>query len=134
MANGHPASGDARFDGRVAGPGTEGRSFGALLKDFAEGGAALVKHEFRLAKTEAGQLARELGTGAAAVAAGRWVRRLPLEGLRRRARSVQQVTSSLVTMDLRQARLNGRAAGGERGEKEHQDRLRTSGHGPSSRP
>lgn len=55
---------------RVDGPGTEGRGFGALLKDFAEGGADLIKQEFRLAKTEAGELTRHVGTGAAAVAVG----------------------------------------------------------------
>ena len=54
----------------VDGPGTEGGGFAALLKDFAEGGADLLKYQFRLAKTEAGGLARELGTGSAAVAAG----------------------------------------------------------------
>jgi hypothetical protein len=57
-------------DLHVDGPGTEDRGFAALLKDFAEGGADLIKYEFRLAKTEAGGLARELGTGSAAVAAG----------------------------------------------------------------
>ncbi len=65
MANGYPAPGDPV----VAGPGAE-RGLGALLKDFAEGSADLIKHEFRLAKTEAGELARHLGTGSAAVAAG----------------------------------------------------------------
>lgn len=55
---------------RVGGPGAEGRGIGALLKDFAEGGADLVRYEVRLAKTEAGELARHLGTGSAAVAAG----------------------------------------------------------------
>jgi len=57
-------------DVHVGGPGTEDRGFAALLKDFAEGGGDLIKHEFRLAKTEAGTLARHLGTGSAAVAAG----------------------------------------------------------------
>ena len=66
MANGSPVPGD----NGVAGPGPDGRSLSALLKDFAEGGADLVRHEFRLAKTEAGELARHLGTGSAAVAAG----------------------------------------------------------------
>jgi hypothetical protein len=54
----------------VDGPGTEGRGFGALLKDFAEGGADLVRYEFRLAKTEAAALGRHVGTGSAAVAVG----------------------------------------------------------------
>jgi hypothetical protein len=66
MANGPHRPADVRVDG----PDTEGRGFGALLKDFAENGADLVKYEFRLAKTEAGTLARQLGTGSAAVAAG----------------------------------------------------------------
>ena len=66
MANGHLRPDDVR----VVGPGAEGRGFASLLKDFAEGGADLVRHEFRLAKTEAGELARHLGTGSAAVAAG----------------------------------------------------------------
>ena len=71
MANGHLRPGDLPIE-RVAGPGTEGssRPLSALLKDFAEGGADLVRHEFRLAKTEASGLARHLGTGAAAVAVG----------------------------------------------------------------
>ena len=66
MANGPLRPGDVR----VAGSGTEGRGFGALLKDFAESGADLIRHEVRLAKTEASTLARHLGTGSAAVAVG----------------------------------------------------------------
>lgn len=69
MANGPLRSADVPIV-RVGGPDTEGRGFGTLLKDFAEGGADLIKQEFRLAKTEAGDLARQLGTGSAAVAAG----------------------------------------------------------------
>jgi hypothetical protein len=65
MANGYPAPDDLA----VAGPGAE-RGLGSLLKDFAEGSADLIKHEFRLAKTEAGGLAKHLGAGSAAVAAG----------------------------------------------------------------
>jgi len=66
MANGYSAP-----DGLpVAGPDAEGRGLGSLLKDVAEGSADLIKHEFRLAKTEAGDLAKHLGTGSAAVAAG----------------------------------------------------------------
>ncbi len=57
-------------DARVAGPGADGRGIGALLKDFAESGADLVRHEIRLAKTEAAAGARHLGAGSAAVAAG----------------------------------------------------------------
>jgi hypothetical protein len=53
--------------------------------------------------------------GLAAVAAVAWVPQLPLEGLRRRARSVQQVASAVMTFDLRQARLSGRAAAADRG-------------------
>ena len=66
MANGHHQPADAY----VGGPGTEERGFGTLLKDFAEGGADLIKYEVRLAKTEAAALARHPGTGSAAVAAG----------------------------------------------------------------
>ena len=65
MANGYPTPDDHL----VAGPGTD-RGFGTLLKEFAEGSADLIKHEFRLAKTDAGELAKHLGTGSAAVAAG----------------------------------------------------------------
>ena len=66
MASGSPGPGD----NGVAGPGPDGRTHSALIKDFATGGADLVRYEFRLAKTEAGELARHLGTGAAAVAVG----------------------------------------------------------------
>ena len=66
MANGSHRPDDLR----VVGPGTEERGFGALLKDFAESGADLIKYEVRLAKTEIGELAKHLGTGSAAVAAG----------------------------------------------------------------
>ena len=69
MANGPLRPADLPIE-RVDGPGPDGRSLGALLKDFAEGGADLVRHEVRLAKTEASGLARHLGTGSAAVAAG----------------------------------------------------------------
>lgn len=48
----------------------EGRSLPTLLKDFAEGSAQLIRHEVRLARTEAGELGRDLGSGAAAVALG----------------------------------------------------------------
>jgi hypothetical protein len=69
MANGSPRPVEIEI-ARVDGPGAEGRGFAALLKDFAEGGADLIKQEVRLAKTEAGDLARQVGTGAAAVAVG----------------------------------------------------------------
>jgi hypothetical protein len=49
VASSHPGPADLRVDG----PGPDGRSLSALLKDFAEGGADLVRYEFRLAKTEA---------------------------------------------------------------------------------
>jgi hypothetical protein len=65
MTNGYRAPDDLT----VAGPGAD-RGLGSLLKDFAEGSADLIKHEFRLAKTEAGELGRHLGMGSAAVAAG----------------------------------------------------------------
>lgn len=48
----------------------EGRSLASLLRDFAEGGAQLIRHEARLARTEVGQLGQHLGSGAAAVASG----------------------------------------------------------------
>lgn len=48
----------------------EGRSLSALLKDFAEGSAQLIRQEVRLARTEAAELGRHLGSGAAAVASG----------------------------------------------------------------
>ena len=48
----------------------EGRSLPSLLKDFAEGSAQLIRHEVRLARTEAGELGRHLGSGAASVASG----------------------------------------------------------------
>ena len=48
----------------------EERSLASLLKDFAEGGAELIRHEVRLARTEASELGRHLGTGAASVASG----------------------------------------------------------------
>ena len=48
----------------------EGRSLSTLLKDFAEGSAQLIRHEVRLARTEAAELGRHLGSGAAAVASG----------------------------------------------------------------
>ena len=69
MANGPLRPADMQIE-RVDGSGTEGRGFGTLLKDFAEGSADLIKQELRLAKTEAGELARQLGTGSAAVAVG----------------------------------------------------------------
>lgn len=51
-------------------PNGGGRSLATLLKDFAEGSAQLIRHEVRLARTEAADLGRHLGGGAAAVASG----------------------------------------------------------------
>jgi hypothetical protein len=51
-------------------PTGDGRSLSSLFKDVAEGGAELIRHEVRLARTEAGELGRRLGSGAAAVASG----------------------------------------------------------------
>jgi hypothetical protein len=66
MANGHGRPVDVHVDG----PGTEPAGIATLLKEFATGGADLIKGELRLAKTEAGQLFRHLGAGSAAVATG----------------------------------------------------------------
>ncbi|MFL5578350.1 MAG: phage holin family protein [Gemmatimonadaceae bacterium] len=46
------------------------RSLGNLLRDLAEGGAALVRNEVRLARMEFGRLLDSVGRGTAAVAAG----------------------------------------------------------------
>ena len=46
------------------------RGLGALVRELADGGAALVRDEVRLAKLEAGDLARSVGKGTAWVAAG----------------------------------------------------------------
>lgn len=46
------------------------RGLGDLLRDLAEGSADLVRHEARLAKTEAASMARHLGVGGASVAVG----------------------------------------------------------------
>ena len=48
----------------------EGRSLPSLLKDFAEGSAQLIRHEVRLARTEAGEMGRHLGSGVTSVASG----------------------------------------------------------------
>ena len=47
-----------------------GRSLSSLLKDVAEGSAQLIRQEVRLARIEAGEMARHLGSGAASVASG----------------------------------------------------------------
>ena len=52
-------------------PGTDGRrSIGALLRDLADGGVALVRQEAALAKTEVGDAIRGVGLGTAMVAGG----------------------------------------------------------------
>lgn len=43
---------------------------GTLLKDLAEGSGELVRHEVRLARLEAAELARGIGVGTASVAVG----------------------------------------------------------------
>ena len=56
--------------GRPAASASDPRGLGALLKDLAEGSGELIRHEVRLARTEARELIRGLGTGTAEVAAG----------------------------------------------------------------
>lgn len=56
------------IDGRDR--GADPRGLGALLKELAEGGGELVRHEVRLARTEARDLLRGLGIGTAEVAMG----------------------------------------------------------------
>lgn len=46
------------------------RGLGDLVRELADGGAALVRNEVRLAKLEASDLARSVGKGTAWVAAG----------------------------------------------------------------
>src|SRR4051812_33160058 len=46
------------------------RSLGDLLRDLAEGGAALVRNEVRLARVELGRLTHGVARGTASVAAG----------------------------------------------------------------
>ena len=43
---------------------------GTLLKELAEGSGDLVRHEVRLARSEAGEMLRKAGTGTAEVAVG----------------------------------------------------------------
>ncbi|HEY0972469.1 MAG TPA: phage holin family protein [Gemmatimonadales bacterium] len=55
-------------DGR---PETDGRrGVGELLRELADGGAALVRHEVRLARLEAGELAGTVGKGTGFVGTG----------------------------------------------------------------
>jgi hypothetical protein len=71
-------AGDSHFpnDGRRGHPAdlsvepAPSRGLGSLLKELVEGGADLVRQEARLARVETGELARNLGIGAGAVAAG----------------------------------------------------------------
>lgn len=53
-------------------PESDGRSkgVGELLRELADGGAALVRHEVRLARLEAGELGRAMGKGTGWVGAG----------------------------------------------------------------
>lgn len=46
------------------------RGLPALLKDLAGGSADLIRHEVRLARTEAAEMGRHLGSGSASVVAG----------------------------------------------------------------
>jgi hypothetical protein len=50
--------------------GIDARGIGALLKDLTEGSGELVRQETRLARIEAGELLRGLGTGTVSVAVG----------------------------------------------------------------
>jgi hypothetical protein len=47
-----------------------GRGIGGLLKDLADGGAALLRQELRLARTEIVGIARAVGVGTALTASG----------------------------------------------------------------
>ena len=58
------------LDGRVHDAHDDPRGFGALLKELAEGGGALVRHEVRLARVEARELLTGLGKGVAEIAVG----------------------------------------------------------------
>ena len=46
------------------------RGIGGLLRELAEGSGALVRHEARLARTEAGEIVRHAGVGTMEVALG----------------------------------------------------------------
>jgi uncharacterized membrane protein YqjE len=50
--------------------GHDARSIGALLKDLAEGSGELVRNEVRLARVEATDILRKVGTGTVEVAVG----------------------------------------------------------------
>jgi hypothetical protein len=47
-----------------------GRGIGGLLRDLADGGAALLRQELRLARTEIAGIARAVGVGTALTASG----------------------------------------------------------------
>jgi hypothetical protein len=57
-------------DGRPSAAGSDSRGLASLLRDLAEGSGALIRQEFRLASTEARDLARGLGVGTVEVAMG----------------------------------------------------------------
>lgn len=57
-------------DGRPSAAGPDPRGLASLLKELAEGSGELVRHELRLASTEARDLARGLGVGTVEVALG----------------------------------------------------------------
>jgi hypothetical protein len=48
----------------------DGRGIGSLLRDLADGGAALIRHELRLARTEITAMVRAIGVGTALTSAG----------------------------------------------------------------
>ncbi len=55
----------------AGGVDTDGRrGIGELLRELADGGSTLVRHEIRLARLEAGELARAVGKGTGFVGAG----------------------------------------------------------------
>jgi Putative Actinobacterial Holin-X, holin superfamily III len=48
----------------------DGRGIGSLLRDLADGGAALIRQELRLARTEVTAMVRAIGVGTALTSAG----------------------------------------------------------------
>ena len=48
----------------------DGRGIGVLLRDLADGGGALIRHELRLARTELTAMVRAVGVGTALTSAG----------------------------------------------------------------
>jgi Putative Actinobacterial Holin-X, holin superfamily III len=48
----------------------DGRGIGVLLRDLADGGAALIRQELRLARTEVTAMVRAVGVGTALTSAG----------------------------------------------------------------